>query len=48
MAIIVVNIKSMSTLFDRFMSLLSDKELEELGVKTIGDRVVLRKRCRES
>ena len=25
-----------------------DKELEELGVKTIGDRAVLRKRCREA
>lgn len=28
--------------------LLTDKELEELGVKTIGDRAVLRKRCREA
>ena len=28
--------------------LLTDKELEELGVKTIGDRAVWRKRCREA
>ena len=27
--------------------MLTDKELEELGVKTIGDRATLRKRCHE-
>ena len=28
--------------------LLTDKQLEELGVKTMGDRAVLRKRNREA
>ena len=28
--------------------LLTDRDLEELGIKTVGDRAVLRKRCRDS
>lgn len=31
-----------------YIPLLSDKELEELGFKTIGDRVALRERCHEA
>lgn len=28
--------------------LLTDRDLEELGIKTVGDRAVLRKQCRDS
>ena len=28
--------------------LLTDRDLDELGIKTVGDRAVLRKRCRDS
>ena len=43
-----INVYIIRQIYVSTIPLLSNKELEELGVKTIGDRAVLRKRCRKA